>query len=787
MSSRRPLSYGSAALLALLAACPFGGPARAQKPPPPGKPNPQAPVLSMPAPLGMQRGTTLEITLTGTNLAEPTGLLVSFPAKVTIPPDNKNGLDNTKLRVRLEVPADAPLGYHSLRLATTRGMSNLRLFCIDDLPQVLKADSSKNKATPQAVPAPCVVVGRLDSESGDYYKVTVKAGQRLTFDVLGHRLGGPIDPQLAVYDTRTGREVAYENDSPGCQTDPRLTHTFKEAGDYLIEVKDVLNRGGPDYGYRLRIGDFPAATVPIPMAAKRGGKVAVQFAGPVVEGVAPVEVQVPADPPVNTVWVAPKGANGLHGWPVALAVSDHEELLEQEPNNDPAKANRIPVPGGVTGRFQQSDDLDCYAFTAKKGQKLLIQAHTLERYSPTLVYMVLKDAKKAELAKTNPQLAPPADQRLEFTAPADGDYVLEVQHLNLLGGPSEAYHLTITPSVPGFELSLALVRYDVTPGGVLALPVQVVRRGYAGPIEVSVKSSHPGIGGQLTIPAGQPSKPNLPGGTLQLKVARDVPAGPQLIALEGKATIDGKVVTELVNVKAAVLQELSNLAFPPRQLLTQVALAVKERPPFTLAAAFEPAQGVPGAPASVLIKAERDPGFAEEIVLLPPAGLPPNVPAPALKPIPKGQSEVKVPLNLTPKAPLGKFAVTFSGKAKFKNKEYVVAAAPATLVLGAPFELKVEPAALTLEPGGKAKLKVIATRKGDYQGPIAVELRNLPAGVTAAKATIPMGQGMVEIEVSAAPNAAVASRKDANALGTAMAMSNLQGASPNFAVSVAKK
>jgi hypothetical protein len=787
MSSRRPLAYRFATLLSLLVSGAVGGPVLSQ-PPPAVKPNPQAPVLNAPAPYGMQRGTSLEITLTGTNLAEPTGLLVSFPAKVTIPSDNKNGLDNTKLRVRLDIPADAPLGYQSVRLATTRGMSNLRLFCIDDLPQVLKADSSKNRATPQALPVPCVVAGRLDAAAGDYYKVTVKAGQRLTFDVLGHRLGGPIDPIVTLYSLRTGRELIHEDDSPGCQTDPRLTHTFKEAGEYLIEVKDVLNRGGPDYGYRLRVGDFPAATVPIPMAAKRGSKVTVQFAGPLVGGVAPVEVQVPADPQTNTVWVTPKGPNGLHGWPVALEVSELDEQVEREPNNDAAKANRLPVPCGVTGRFEQSDDLDCYTFAAKKGQKLLIEAHTLERYSPTLVYMVLKNAKtKAEVAKTNPQLAPPADQRIEFTPPADGDYLLEVQHLNYLGGPSEAYHLTVTPSEPGFTLALGLDRYDVIPGGVLALPVQVTRRGYAGPITVRVKSNHPGLGGELTIPAGQPAKPNLPGGTLQVKVARDVPPGPYLIALEDKVTINGKAVTELANVKAAVVQGLSNLAFPPRQLETQIAVAVKERPPFTLTAAFEPAQAVPGLPASVVLKAERDPGFAEEIVLLPPTGLPPNVPAPALKPLAKGQSEVKVPLNLAPKAPLGKFAVTFSGKAKFRNKDYVVAAAPATLVLGAPFTLKVEPTALGLKPGGKAKLKVTATRQGGYQGPIAVELRNLPAGVTAPKATIAMGQAMVEVEVSAAANAAAASAKTVNVLGTATALNNLQGASPNFVVSVAKK
>ena len=101
--------------------------------PPAAPPNPQAPNLAPVLPLGVQRGTTIDLTLTGTNLAEPTGLWTSFPAKVAIPTDNKNGTRPTSLRVKLEVPEDAPLGFHFLRLATNRGMSNARLFCIDDL------------------------------------------------------------------------------------------------------------------------------------------------------------------------------------------------------------------------------------------------------------------------------------------------------------------------------------------------------------------------------------------------------------------------------------------------------------------------------------------------------------------------------------------------------------------------------------------------------------------------------------------------------------------------------
>src|SRR5262245_15512636 len=117
----------------------LGSPSAAlgQKPPPPVPPNPQAPVLALPAPMGMQRGTALDLVLTGANIAGPTALWTGFPSKITIPADDKNSQDNSKLKVRLEVPADAPIGYHSIRLASTRGISNIRIFCIDELPQVV--------------------------------------------------------------------------------------------------------------------------------------------------------------------------------------------------------------------------------------------------------------------------------------------------------------------------------------------------------------------------------------------------------------------------------------------------------------------------------------------------------------------------------------------------------------------------------------------------------------------------------------------------------------------------
>jgi hypothetical protein len=131
--------------------------------------------------------------------------------------------------------------------------------------------------------------------------------------------------------------------------------------------------------------------------------------------------------------------------------------------------------------------------------------------------------------------------------------------------------------------------------------------------------------------------------------------------------------------------------------------------------------------------------------------------------------------------------VAFTGKAKAQNREFTVVTEPVTLNLTQPFELKVETAPLKLQPGGKAALKVSARRRGGYQGPISLELRNLPAKVTAVKVTLSMGQETADIELQAADDAAMGQKADVNVLGTATGAGNQQNASPNFAVNVVGK
>ena len=217
-------------------------------------------------------------------------------------------------------------------------------------------------------------------------------------------------------------------------------------------------------------------------------------------------------------------------------------------------------------------------------------------------------------------------------------------------------------------------------------------------------------------------------------------------------------------------------------LNTLVGLGVREKAPFTLAVKLNTPEAVPGIAPTVTITATRDKGFTEEIAINPPTNLPPNAGVPKIPNIAKDKNEVSFPLDLNAKVPMGEYAVLFSAKAKRKDGDVSAAAPPLDLKLGDPFDLKVEPAMLTLKPGDKAKLTVTATRRGGYKGPIAIEARKLAANVTGAKATIAADKTAVELEITADAKAPPADKTDVDVLGTATALNNLTNASPVFTV-----
>src|SRR5437868_4818859 len=81
----------------------------------------------------------------------------------------------------------------------------------------------------------------------------------------------------------------------------------------------------------------------------------------------------------------------------------------------------------------------------------------------------------------------------------------------------------------------------------------------------------------------------------------------------------------------------------------------------------------------------------------------------------KHQNEATFQLDVSPKTPFGEYLVFVVGKSKIKDREFSTNASPFPLLVGQPFDLKIEPEILDLKPGDKVKVKITALRKGGYK------------------------------------------------------------------------
>jgi hypothetical protein len=670
---RRPILLAVAGFFASLAiVASLDNPSvRAQPPKAPAiTPAPQAPTLTSPANLGAKAGESVEVTLTGTNLSDPVGVALSGPGKATIPTDNKNGIDAAKLRVKFEVPADCPIGLYTIRVATKSGVSNIRPFVVDELPVVAEVETNRKKDGAQAVSFPVVVTGRTDTEASDYFRFKVSAGQTVTFEVLARRIGSPLDPIIVLHDAKTRRELValYSDDTPGLQSDCRLTHTFKEAGEFLVEVRDTTYRGGNDYFYRLRIGEIPGATTAFPVAAQRGKSTKVGFAGPNTSDIPPVAVKAPKDEGLAAVYVAPKRASGASGWPVPVRLSDDPESIEQEPNNEAKAANKLPVPGGVSARFEKSGDLDHFVVACKKGTKYAAAAMTYELNSPAEVLIRVQDAKGAEIARSNPMQQA---ARAEFTAPADGDYIVACEQLNYLAGPNEIYHLSVQPVAGDFAISLAFDRGEAPPGSGTAVLATVARQGgFAGPVELSIDGDE-ALTGKAILPAGQTI------GFVPLLIKEGTEPGAHSFRVQGKATIDGKEVVRFGTLVDPVKATLGGMPNPPLELLNQLSVGAVEKPALDLKLAAEPARIDKGKAGKIVVEAVRGKDADAEIAIAP-LFAPPNVTA-ATKPLPKGMSKGEIGVTVAAGAAAGPATLTFRATTKVGGKDVAVIPLPVVI------------------------------------------------------------------------------------------------------------
>ncbi len=621
------------------------------------QPNPEIQPLT---PAGVTIGKATEIAINGTNLQEATGVLASFPGKFKFTQDKKT--EATQIKVSIEPDAGLPPSLQIIRISTTRGISGARVIALDKLPVVAENGQNTSKEKAQEVTLPCVVDGKIDAETARWFRFKAKKGQAVSFETIGRRLGSNLDPQLTLYDAK-GKELqgGYSNDSPGLQTDARIRYEFKEEGSFLLALRDVSWRGGADFLYRLRIGDFPMATTPFPLAVETGKPGTVGFAGPSTAAGLSAKVNAAGKPVGDTMLVgATLPGGGDPGMAVELPVSAIAEVEKSGNNHQLAQAQPITIPSAVNGRLLKRGERDYYKFAAKKGAKIAIDGTGSGPFSPTEVYLEILDAKGGKIQKSDPGGVPV----LEFTPPADGDFTLMVEHVHLWGGPTEAYRIVLQPPQPRVNITLAQDRYAINQGGEVGIPILVERKGYDEAFKVVVVSPA-GLQGTLEIPKGKPAKPADPAGTIVVKAPPTLPMGPQplVLALEGK-------VAHSFSVAKPVSTGLAGLPYLPHQFGSSAAVAILEKPPFKVESTLVEKTAKIGQKATIKAKVVRDKGF-EGAIAVSVEGLPKEVTATTASIAPNA-SEVDLVVTLGAKAEVGKPNLKVTGKSTKGAREFVV-------------------------------------------------------------------------------------------------------------------
>ena len=174
-----------------------------------------------------------------------------------------------------------PNGVHPVSLRKDGVTSNRVDFAVDPLPETSTKSASGRREKAQRVKLPVIVNGRI-AKPGDaaFFRFSGMAGQQFVAEVEARRLGSPLDSVLRLTDA-SGKELAlnddFEDRGAGLithQADSFLSFKLPANGTYYLQLADAQHKGGPEYGYRLRISrpqhDFALRVVPSSFNVRSG-------------------------------------------------------------------------------------------------------------------------------------------------------------------------------------------------------------------------------------------------------------------------------------------------------------------------------------------------------------------------------------------------------------------------------------------------------------------------------------------------------------------------------------
>ena len=713
------------------------------------------PRLSELRPRGAQRGAVFALTLVGTGLSEDAKVLTNLPGtltRLTPPKDPKRrGLE---LPFIVELNPDAPVDLYPIRVQTRDGLTNLLFFSVGAFPQVTEEESENDsRAEAQAVEIPVTVNGALDGADRDWYRFQGEAGQRLVFEVEARRAGSGVDPVIRVVDS-AGDVIARNDDAAGLGVDSRLEVALPRSGDYYVELHDSRFSEQQENFYRLKIGTFTYAEAIFPLGWQRGGEVEVELSG----GNLAKPVTLRPDLALlgetgNYTSISVPGKAG--SLPFRFVVSDRAETLEPQGN-----AVKTLEPSAVmNGRIAEPGEIDRYRLAVTPGEYWQFEL-TAASLGTSQLYALLTvyDSNGKQLVSAGtakPEQSPFAvvfstttgeDPSLSLTVPEKVHEVqLTVEDLLGRGGGSYGYRLLAKKEEPDFTLNLTTPYVNIPLSGSASVTVVANRRGYNGPIRLSI----PHLPDDLLFDGGNIAvRPNVAGAARTLSFRKGSftltpkpgakPRALDLTVWGQGVTESGKVIRRrargpgLVTAVAGANQEpfvapWLNVGLPAMVVKAQSAALEVLTPRYVrlilgmehdLKWKFMPRQ--PG----IAPPPEIDQSFAPSSF-----GLNQTVAG-------EGLDEGVFTVLTTERTRASKFDVVLSGEISVDGRQEVVTAPAVTFEIVHGFQIDV-PTELAIRAGASTALVGQLRREAEFFSPVTIRADNLPLHVSCPTVEVP--------------------------------------------------
>jgi len=351
--------------------------------------------------------------------------------------------------------------------------------------------------------------------------------------------------------------------------------------------------------------------------------------------------------------------------PLPLVSVPFPVAWEVEPNDTPEQATRINPPIGVNGTIYRAGDVDCFVFTAKQGQRFVMETWAWRLNSPvdTVLEVLNRQGNLLAANDDHPDGLKRPDSYLEWTAPSDGDFVVRVRNRLNEGGDGFAYFLVVRPFQPDFEVRVNEDNPRVPQGGTVAIPIAVVRReGFAGEVTVTLAD----------VPSGWQVRPlvlppNRNDGVLTITVPDNAPLGAIPSRFVSKAQIGDATATH----DAIGLETVQYVDQQRQDVVKTVVLGIVEPLPLRLTTP-EAVEGKVGSGVTIAVRVERRGDF-KGAVQVSVQNLPPNAKADAVT-IGEGQSDGTITVQLAANTPGGVYTLLVQGQGKVGEQNVMVVA-----------------------------------------------------------------------------------------------------------------